>query len=83
MATTKEEATWRARVFLRALSDPKKKGMLPNFVESFDRTALSNINVDSIKADKVGHTSCEIVAVQNICNTMGTLHGGCIGTLAR
>jgi hypothetical protein len=81
MATTTKEANWRARGFLRALCDPSKKGLIPQLEESFDRTALQHIDVDSIRADKIGHTYCEIVAAKSICNTMGTLHGGCIGVL--
>lgn len=81
MATTASEANRRAKIFLRALCDPNSKLKIPQLEHSFDRTALRYLSMDSIKADRPGHTSCELLAVSSVCNAMGTLHGGCIATL--
>lgn len=76
MATSPDEADCRARAFFRYVCDPAQATK----ESTFDRTALQYIDFDSVKAERPGHTYCEIVAVHAVCNGMGSLHGGCIGT---
>ena len=79
MAATAQEADKRAKLFLRGLCNPNSKLEVPQFEHSFDRTALRYLAFDSITADRPGHITCELPAIKDVCNAMGTLHGGCIG----